>query len=340
MRRSSLNFCFLTGAFFALSLVVTCTIQSVDAQLNLNNLSGGCDPLVDASQQCGGHGRCESLHQTCTCDDLWSQKSDFVDSQDCPTSVVAMYVLWGVNILEILWVLYSTAYVLVARAENYFEQRRLKRDYGLWKNKGLIAVLIYFLIGLPSHLIMAILHMVDPLTRVGFDTFPTILFFLGKVGLYLSSIFLQGPLIAAVLHGQPEHKGLVRLNYGLNIAVSCASILVGSFAFITLDHFQSNLPKQIEIMRAYYYTQAATLLVNGIQAFLVKKWVFAALDTAKALVSSGDKTEHLKRKVGNLQGQIIKQGIIQGIICKCFTRFSLLLRCFFLTITYVTEQIL
>ena len=192
----------------------------------------------------------------------------------------------------------------------------MKKDYSLWKNKGLIAVLIYFLLGIPSHLTMAILHMVNPLTRVGFDLFPTVLFILGKAGLYLSSIFLQGPIIAAVLRGQDKSKELVRLNYILNIAVSSASLIVGSFAFITFDYFQGNIPKQIEIMRAYYYAQAATLIANGLQAYLIKRWVFQALDTARALVSSGDKTEHLKSKVGNLQGQIIKQGILQGIICR------------------------
>jgi hypothetical protein len=297
-----------------LAFLTSCT-SSVKAQVNFGDLSGGCDPTLSPSDQCGGHGVCESLTRTCTCAEFWSEKADFISAQDCPTSTIAIYVLWGINILEIVWVLYSTAYVLLARAENYLEQRRVKRDYSLWKNKGLIAVMIYFLFGLPSHLTMAILHMVDPVTRIGFDVFPTILFLFGKAGLYMSSIFLQGPIIAAVLHGQPQSKGLVRLNYCLNVAVSSASIIVGTFAFITYDHYQGNIPKQIEIMRAYYFAQAATLLANGMQAYLVKKWVFAALDTARALVSSGDKTEHLKRKVGNLQGQIIKQGIIQGLVC-------------------------
>jgi len=287
-------------------------LGTVDAQLNFDDMTGGCEP--SAQMQCGGHGACDPVARTCACDEWWSQRSDFVDSQDCPTSLIAIYVLWGLNIAEIIWVLYSTSYVLVARAENYFEQRRLKKDYSLWKNKGLIAVMIYFGVSLPSQLAMAILHMVDPVTRVGFELFPTVLFFFGKVGLYLSSIFLQGPLISAVLHGQPGAKRLVKLNYMLNFGVSTCSIIVGTFAFITFDYFRFNLPKQIEIMRAYYFVQAATLIINGLQAYMVKKWVYKVLDTAKALVSSGDKTESLKRKVGDLQGQIIKQGILQGII--------------------------
>jgi hypothetical protein len=297
--------------------VLVGTITTVDAQVNELDPLGRCDPNIPLADQCGGRGMCEPSTFTCSCFDLWSKKADFIDSEDCPTSVVAMYILWAINILEILWVLYSTSYVLVARAENFFEQKKLKKDYSLWKNKGLIALIIYFGIGLPSHLAMAILHMVDPLTRVGFDLLPTTLFFFGKIGLYGASIFLQGPLIAAVLKGQAEFKKVVRTNYILNICVSSSSIIVGSFAFITYDYLTSSFTSQVTMMRAYYLVQAATLIINGIQALLIKKWVFGALESARALVSSQDKTESIKRKVGDLQGQIIKQGLLQGVVCKC-----------------------
>ena len=296
-----------------LFISTTWLVLESHAQVNLNDLSGGCDPTL--SPQCGGYGTCDPVNLTCTCVDYWSSKADFIASQDCPTSLIAIYVLWAINIVELIWILYSTSYVLIVRAENFFEQRKLKKDYTLWKNKGLIALLFYFGLGYPTHFIMAVLHMVDPLTRVGFDYFPTVLFFLSKCGLYCASVFLQGPLIAAVLRGQSQFVVLVKINYVINICVSMASLIVGSFAFITLDYYQDNLAKQIEIMRAYYLVQGSTLVLNGIQAFLVKKWVFSALESAKALVSSQDKSETIKRKIGELQGQIMKQGVLQGAIC-------------------------
>jgi len=204
--------------------------------------------------------------------------------------------------------------VLIARTENFFEQRKFKKDYTLWKNKGLIAVAIYFGVSLPCQLIMAILHMIDPLTRVAFDTFPTMLFFLAKCGLYGANIFIQGPLIETVLKGHHELKDLIRLNYAFGFCISVCSIVVGSFAFITYDYYEDNLPEQIMVMRAYYYVQALALIINGAQAYMVKRWVFQALDAAQAIVSSQDKTRMIKQKIGSYQGGVIVQGTLQGII--------------------------
>ena len=162
---------------------------------------------------------------------------------------------------------------------------------------------------------MAVLHMVDPEVRVGFEIFPTILFFLAKSGLYFASIFLQGPLLATVLRGNDAVKHVVKNNYILNFLVSAGSITVGGFAFITMMHFRNDLTTQISIMRAYYFCQAGCLLFNSAQAYFVKKSVFKTLDKAQAIVSSSDKTESIKRKIGDLQKTVIKQGFIQGAIC-------------------------
>ena len=108
----------------------------VKADFNFASSSGACDPNITV--QCGGHGTCNPVNLKCTCDDLWSTAADFIESEDCPTSLIGIYILWAINVIEILWVIYGTSYVLVARLENFFEQRKKTQDYTLWKNKGLM----------------------------------------------------------------------------------------------------------------------------------------------------------------------------------------------------------
>lgn len=174
-------------------LVAACAFTPAAAQTFI----GGCDQ--NNSYSCSNNGICLA-NSTCLCNEFWSQHADFVNVQDCPTSVIGIYILWGFSILEILWIIYSTAYVLVARAENFFEQKKKNSVYSLWKNKGLMfvalifsyfddyflstnktrfisAVILYFGICLPSHTIMCIIKMINPVSRIGFDIFPTILFF-------------------------------------------------------------------------------------------------------------------------------------------------------------------
>lgn len=295
-----------------LALILVLCIQAALGAPNLD-LSQGCDNTLPSADQCGGYGNCTQT-QRCVCDKMWSTNSDFVIFEDCATSLVAMYVLWAINIIEICYVLYVTTYIIVARFENFFHQRKTKRDYTLWNNKGLIAVIIYFGLCMPAHLAMALLHMAEPLTRIGFDVIPTILFFLSKCGLYCTSVLVQGPLISAALKGRKEFRGLIRVNYIMSIVVSTISIVIGSMGFVTLDYFQTDRAKQVEIMRAYYYVQAIALFVNGLQAYFVKMYVFKVLDNARLAMSSSDKTEYIKGKIGGFQNQIFKQGCIQGVV--------------------------
>ena len=118
-------------------LVAACAFTPAAAQTFI----GGCDQ--NNSYSCSNNGICLA-NSTCLCNEFWSQHADFVNVQDCPTSVIGMYILWGFSILEILWIIYSTAYVLVARAENFFEQKKKNSDYSLWKNKGLMFVALIF----------------------------------------------------------------------------------------------------------------------------------------------------------------------------------------------------
>lgn len=100
-------------------------------------LGNVCD--ANSSAVCGGNGQCNPATLRCECDAWWSTESDFIASTaDCPTSLVGMYVLWGLNLVEIVWVLYTTLYVITARVELFLETRKKNPAATLWKNKGLL----------------------------------------------------------------------------------------------------------------------------------------------------------------------------------------------------------
>lgn len=163
---------------------------------------------------------------------------------------------------------------------------------------------------------MSIYRLVDPTSAIAFDLFPTILLLTGKIGLYGTSMAVQGPLIAAVLKGNMETKRLVSINYATNFVASFASIVVGVFPFITYGAYQNNVAKQLEIMRAYYYVHAAFLLLNSLQAYAIKRLIFRALDRASnTLQGTTNKTTTIKKKISEFQNSVINQGALQSVIC-------------------------
>ncbi|KAH9258070.1 hypothetical protein BASA81_003633 [Batrachochytrium salamandrivorans] len=183
----------------------------------------------------------------------------FIPPQIAPTSLVGMYVLWGLNLVEIVWVLYTTLYVITARVELFLETRKKNPTATLWKNKGLL-------------------------------------------------MLVQGPLIHAVLKGNLVTRRLVKINYVCNFFVSAMSILVGALPFVTLGQFVQNggnTADQIAIMRAYYFAQASCLLINAMQALVVKRMIFKALDRVHGVVTSSDnKTAKIKQKLVGFKIQL------------------------------------
>jgi hypothetical protein len=146
-----------------------------------------CNPNLAREEQCGGHGRCDPTTLQCTCDDLWSKSTDFISPyEECALSTVGIRILWLASIIEIIAILYQILAIVIIRVEAFLEERKKRKGYTLWKNKGLLSLLVFMTLSMPSQFIMAILHLVDPETRIGFDAFPTVLFFTGKLGLYIA----------------------------------------------------------------------------------------------------------------------------------------------------------
>jgi len=265
---------------------------------------------------CGSYGL-ECVSGQCICQDTWSTNMDWVNFEFCGTNSIAIYILWSLNVLEIIYVFYKSSWVILARIENFFEQRKQKRNYTLWQNKGLIAVLFSFGISQPIQLAMAILHLVDPFTRIGFDLLPSLLFFFAKVGFYCAVIFSQGPMLAVTLRGDPNKQQLVRLGYIANSFSGGVSICAGALAFLTLTQFQSvdDQTQQVQVMQSYYFCQGLIFVFNLALSLLIMRKVREAFERANNLVSDEqNKNSSIRKKVNDLQMSSARQALVQGAI--------------------------
>jgi len=304
-----------------------------------SNLSSFCTVKDDCgpnSVSCGTDGQC-------VCADGWSTDIDFLDVQYCNTSVIAMYVLWALNLVVCFWVLYKSFGIIIARFENFFEQRKTKKNYTLFQNKGLIAVIFSFGISMPSQIIMAILHLVQPTTRIGFDVFPTILFFTAKFGFYIAVLFFQGPMLAVTLRGDPTKRNIVRLGYIANSVSSILAIIIGGLPFITYVSYNGPgfITEQLAVMQAYYFLQTFAMFINLVLAIVIMKKVNAALNRAQDLVSNDEKknknNSSIRQKVNDLQKSSAIQASLQGTLYLLFGAIPFLwtAHAYFLPISWI-----
>ena len=290
------------------AMLLLCFTSQTQAAINFGNLTGGCDDA--AGYDCGGNGKC--ISNVCQCDPYWSSLTDFVELSECATSEIGIYVLWAINVFVVLWSYSQSSAMLLLRFELFFEQRRTRKGYGLCDNKGLVALIFYFGISAPFHLIMAISHFVDPTTRVAFDILPTVCFFFGKLGFYSSIFFVQSSMFGHVMKGMKGMAHLVPMNTAFQMFVAMLSIVNGGIAFVTLVNFQNDVQRQVQIMQAYYAIQTITLFINSAGAFLLTRLVNKMFGAVKD-ISSG-RSEDVRKKVNELQLSAMKQAGFQSVI--------------------------
>lgn len=296
---------------FFISVWIILSSNLANGQVNLQNVTEGCLAEGNLSNQCSGHGVC--INSVCICDYLWSSHSDFIIVQDCTLSFIGVYILWGLSFLFMLFVYYTSTAMVIYRFELFFRQRKSMRGYNIRRNPGLISVMFFYFLGIPSVMIMSIAHFIDPTIRVGFEILPTVLFLLAKTGLYLGVMFFQGPLFKAALKHEPIFANLIRWNNRFHEITCICSVLVGVIPFITLIGYQNNIPVQFQILRAYYFSQASILFLQLIEATFVKMRLNHHLIRGEGLISL-TKTKEILAKVNVSQNTIIKQALVQTII--------------------------
>jgi len=296
----------LSGAALAAFVILVAT-RSVEGFIDLANPAAVCNDTLGLTCL---YGSC--VEGTCQCDYLWSDNADFVELPDCVTSSIGIWVLWGLNVLGLIWCYYESIGIIVLRFEVFYESRKKNKGYTLFQNKGLLSIIAYFGLSTPPHFIMAILHFIDPDTRIGFDLFPTICFFLNKFGFYLAALIVQGSMFAAALKSDKSQQYLVKTNYIFCSVVFCVSTIVGSLGFITFDWLQSDVGGQIQLMQALYLTQGFALFGQGFGALMIFRKLSHALSRVKDTASG--KSEGIRKKIADLQMETFRQGAVQGTI--------------------------
>jgi len=254
------------------------------------------------------------VDRVCICNPYWSSQSDFIIVEDCTASEIGIPVLWAITLLVTLVVLFQTSWIVLARFENFFLQMKNIKGYTLMKNPGLLSVIFMYCIALPSVIVMSILHFIVPTTRIALDPLPTFLFFIGKTGLYLAAMFLQGPLLAIALKGERASDNLVRVNNIFNRILNFCAIIVGGIPFITLVNFETDLFRQYDVIKAYYFTHAILLFLQFSESYLVKLRLNYVFNRVSGLLVSSGRTDAILLKVNAVQNQIIRQALVQAVL--------------------------
>ena len=265
------------------------------------------------SFDCGAYASC--VDSLCVCDDGWSTHADYLlFNTECSLSTSGIYILWSLNVLVILWSMYQSTSIIFARTEVFLQRRKKNGTHTLWSsNKGLIAELVYFLVSLPSHLVLSVAHLVDPTIRLGYDLLPSVCFLLFRVGFYGSGALTQGPFLAEVLRSFPEHNSLVQTNYVISFTISLCSILLGGLPFVVYDWYLTDPDAQTIILRFSFYLQALLLLGHGTNAFVVRTVVFKSLDAARVHLTNEEHLLKVKKKIDGFQTPIVVLGLVHVV---------------------------
>lgn len=138
---------------------------------------------------CSDHGTC--ILETCFCDDGFSGRSDFVNTEgvDCQINLQAIRIIWGISLAT------SCVYIAqsVPRIKLRFQQALVTKaakeaqgkKYSWTANRGLMAMLWWSALVVPALLIYPILKIVRTDEEHVARTFwATYFFATGKVGFY------------------------------------------------------------------------------------------------------------------------------------------------------------
>lgn len=262
-------------------------------------------------------GQCPIPNAACVCDSMWSTKADFVNIEnDCATSIVGMYVLWSLNLAILAYAYFKSLGVILVRIDVFREIQRTRKGYSIRENKGLIAVLVYFVLSSPFHVVMSIANLVDPELRIGFDLLPSVCFFFAKTWFYTAAGLVQATMLSVALKNDKKQRYLVQGNYAIQILVNGLLVLLGALAFVVYVNFQNDVDAQLQIMQAYYLCQAAGLMFAGTMPFVVMRKINQALAGGKELLDSQkvNKTEEIRKRVNESQMAVVKQSLGQAVV--------------------------
>ncbi len=285
--------------------------------------------------ECSGHGKCignnnnsnpsQGEVSSCLCDDGWSSKCDFIETynKQCPLNLLSIRILWGLNLLLIIFVMTESFEVFLFRTVNYLKLRK-ERGIGIQQNKGLFAVYIYVIISLPAHICLSILKLINPDLHVGFDILTSIFFFLGNVGFYASTSVYQTALFASTFKKEEIKKvqGLHLYN-GIVWLSQMIGALVGFIPLALALERVNDVGTQQSFIISYFVLRSLSFLGNGLTTGIMVKQITVVLDkSAKTNEVNSSKLLELKAKFIDVQSSAFKIATLLGIfflLCACWS---------------------
>lgn len=254
--------------------------------------AGQCGIWPFSSTDCAGVGTCAfSLafgRNTCTCPAGYTGLSDFYvtsDVTDCQLSLVAVQVLWAIN----LFFCVLSIPLCGVRARKLL---RLQRDrarargvpFRAWENVSLMAITPYTFAGLPAQMGLGILRIATPNTHIGVDWSATILWWILRLSWHCVLFSFQPTLLATLLRSQKnlDAEPIIRLNFagafvmfwvGLSVQFAAAAPIV-----LPVDPFNP-VPAQIAAV-LFYFGSFVVLFGSGMQAIYINNQAQKLLDKA------------------------------------------------------------
>uniref|UniRef100_A0A7S3LQM8 Epidermal growth factor-like domain-containing protein n=1 Tax=Aplanochytrium stocchinoi TaxID=215587 RepID=A0A7S3LQM8_9STRA len=286
---------------------------------------------------CSGHGSC--INNTCSCKDGFTGLSDFINTEglDCQINELAIKCIWGALLL-VLFI--GQVRSLPKMYERYADFREVQQDgkmngrrIPITSNKGVLAIVLYEGVMVPSLIAMIVTKLVADNERIGVTFTVTFLFFLTKAAFYGSAMLFQPALVAALMRaasfGTSQSGAVERLIRFNNISSFfnwMGSSLLGILPFVTYAN-GGKWDETAEIVWfAYLGGSVFTLSLYALQCTYLKNKINEVLtpNSAGASGSGREKMEQTKKMLIKLQNETIFQVVLNCTIYIAFIAVPLM----------------
>ena len=184
---------------------------------------------------CSYHGRCVPINDStgtsrivCECDEGWTGLSDFMDGRgaSCHVNEEAIRYLWVANIaLWFIVIAISMPKIIHLLGKHYVNEEKMRakgKSFRIWNNQGLFSVVVGLFICVPGMVMVGVLRIAFPNSRIALDYVITLFWFIGRLGMGASTSLHQPSLMKQMLRAQSIADTVVRNydRYGKIIAVS------------------------------------------------------------------------------------------------------------------------
>uniref|UniRef100_A0A6S8F1N7 Epidermal growth factor-like domain-containing protein n=1 Tax=Aplanochytrium stocchinoi TaxID=215587 RepID=A0A6S8F1N7_9STRA len=278
---------------------------------------------------CSGHGECSNVTNLCTCEDGYTGRSDWLNTEglDCQLNKTLVLVFWGINAVFGILYQFKTLPKMLERYREFREKQKAFAAQGkpiaIHQNRGLIAILFYEFWVLPGLIICAITKFSLPDERVGITPFFTFLFSFVKIGFYWGVAYMFQPSLIKTLLQSGSLKRNKKVQRLILVSdafarINCtASVLLSLTPWITVAN-GGELNGTAEAAWVIYFAGSIiSLMTYNVQSFYLKSKIKAVLST---IVSSNKSSgiAQTQAKLIKMQKTIIGQTLFQSCLYGMF----------------------